>query len=164
VDQYKVGDERLILETRDQYNGKRLTWEDAEAQGKQLYCAMNAAPQDTARCFNTGTKIQSTSKFIQYGDLAKWGWVEQALSSGFDDCGGLEFGDFGDFGDPAVLDITKYIEAVFEYLKINLVAAEVYSEKIEWVQSNTVTIEGVTYDVSVQNPVHNISSQNLPRF
>lgn len=115
---------------------------------------MNAAPQDTAGCFKKGKKIKSTSEFTQYGDLAKWGWVEKGLSSGFDDCGGL------DFGDPDVLDLTKYLETVFEYLKINLAAAEVYTEKNEWVQSNTVTIEGVTYDVSVH---HNISFQNLTR-
>ncbi|KAJ5605638.1 hypothetical protein N7510_008419 [Penicillium lagena] len=90
-------------------------------------------------------KILSTSEFTQYGDLAKWGWVQKRLSSGFDDCGGV---DFGDFGDPYVLDVTKYLEAVFEYLKINLAAAEVYTDRIEWIQSKTVTIEGVTYDAT----------------
>ncbi|KAJ5815541.1 hypothetical protein N7474_007318 [Penicillium riverlandense] len=140
--QLQLGDEHLILETRDQYNGQRLTWKDAEAQGKQLYCAMTAAPQDTAGCFKTGTKIQSTSEFTQYGDLAKWGWVEKKSSSEVDDCG---FGGFNDFGDPEALDITKNLEPVFQYLEVNLAAVDVYTEKIEWVQSNTVTIEGVTY-------------------
>ncbi|KAJ5901622.1 hypothetical protein N7495_002150 [Penicillium taxi] len=80
-----------------------------------------------ASCFS-GKTVQITSDFTEYSDLSTWGWESE--DADLDDASGAESSE------------PSFYESLI---------SEKTSKFIKWTQKNTVTVDGVVYDVSASS-------------